>query len=195
MDDRLNAVYFAVGQTSLGYVGVAATSAGLLSVGFPAPTREGALAALRARYGERLVPTQALDNLMGRLRAYGEGEEVVFDDALDLRGASPFYRGVWEETRRIVYGQVRTYGELAAALGRPGAARAVGRALATNPWPLIVPCHRVVGRGGALVGFGGGLELKRRLLRLEALPCSDTRVLASRREALVQSGPKSRERK
>lgn len=195
MEDRPNAVYFAVGQTSLGYVGVAATSVGLLSVGFPAPTQEGALAALRARYGERLVPTQALDKLMGRLHAYGEGEEVVFDEALDLRGGSPFYRRVWEATRRIPYGQVRTYSELAATLGRPGAARAVGRALAANPWPLLVPCHRIVGRGGALVGFGGGLALKRCLLRLEGLACSDTRVLASRREALAHSMPKSRERK
>lgn len=84
-----------------------------------------------------------------------------------LRG-SEFERAVWDQLLRIPYGEMRTYGAIASALGDPGAARAVGTACNRNPVPVIVPCHRVVGAGGKLVGFGGGLDRKRRLLELEA---------------------------
>ncbi|MFN3763308.1 MAG: methylated-DNA--[protein]-cysteine S-methyltransferase, partial [Anaerolineae bacterium] len=91
-----------------------------------------------------------------------------FDLPLDLRG-TPFQRRVWEELRRVPYGQTVAYGELARRVGRPGAARAVGRAVGANPVPIIVPCHRVVGADGSLVGYGGGLEIKAALLRLEGV--------------------------
>jgi methylated-DNA-[protein]-cysteine S-methyltransferase len=86
---------------------------------------------------------------------------------LDLRG-SPFQRLVWAELLRIPYGEVRTYGEIAASLGRPGAARAVGGANHCNPVAILVPCHRVVQRGGQLGGYGGGVDVKRWLLAHEA---------------------------
>jgi O-6-methylguanine DNA methyltransferase len=81
---------------------------------------------------------------------------------------------VWQAVRDIPFGETRTYGAIAAGLGRPGAARAMGRANATNPLPIVVPCHRVVGANGSLTGYAGGVHIKQRLLEHEA------RVLASR---------------
>ncbi len=81
---------------------------------------------------------------------------------------TPFQLAVWEVLRRIPYGETVPYGEVAARLGRPGAARAVGRATARNPLPVVVPCHRVIGSDGALTGYAGGLGVKRTLLALEA---------------------------
>lgn len=86
---------------------------------------------------------------------------------LDLRGRSDFSRAVLEELLNIPMGEVRTYGQVAAAVGRPKAARAVGRAVGANPIPIFIPCHRVVGANGSLTGFGSGLDTKRALLALE----------------------------
>ena len=87
---------------------------------------------------------------------------------LDLAGLPPFHEKVLAAARRISYGRTATYGELAARAGSPRAARAVGQAMAHNPVPLIIPCHRVLAAGGRLGGYGGGLDLKRRLLGLES---------------------------
>ncbi|MFF7450361.1 MULTISPECIES: methylated-DNA--[protein]-cysteine S-methyltransferase [unclassified Streptomyces] len=101
-----------------------------------------------------------------QLTAYFEGELKEFTLELHL-GGTPFQREVWQQLRRIPYGETRSYGDLAAALGRPGASRAVGLANGKNPIGIIVPCHRVVGSDGSLTGYGGGLERKQRLLDLE----------------------------
>jgi methylated-DNA-[protein]-cysteine S-methyltransferase len=103
-----------------------------------------------------------------QLAAYFAGELTEFTVPVELRGGSEFERAVWGEIAKIPYGEMRTYGAIATALGDPGAARAVGTACNHNPIPVIVPCHRVVGAGGKLIGFGGGLPRKRRLLELEA---------------------------
>jgi methylated-DNA-[protein]-cysteine S-methyltransferase len=103
-----------------------------------------------------------------QLRGYVEGRLCDFDVPVSVSGGSGFERAVWEQIATIGYGEMRTYGEIARALGDPGAARAVGTACNRNPLPIIVPCHRVVGAGGKLVGFGGGLARKRFLLELEA---------------------------
>ncbi|GAB2714994.1 methylated-DNA--[protein]-cysteine S-methyltransferase [Streptomyces bullii] len=101
-----------------------------------------------------------------QLRAYFAGELREF--TLDLRLAgTPFQRRVWQELRRIPYGETRSYGHLADALGNPAASRAVGLANGRNPVGIIVPCHRVVGADGSLTGYGGGLDRKRRLLHFE----------------------------
>jgi methylated-DNA-[protein]-cysteine S-methyltransferase len=102
------------------------------------------------------------------LRAYFAGELTDFSVPFELRGGSEFEQAVWAEIARIPYGETITYGAIATALGDPGAARAVGTACNHNPVPVIVPCHRVVGAGNKMVGFGGGLDRKRRLLELEA---------------------------
>ncbi|HEY8474994.1 MAG TPA: methylated-DNA--[protein]-cysteine S-methyltransferase [Natronosporangium sp.] len=111
-----------------------------------------------------------LATAVDQLRAYFAGERTEFTLPLSVpdTAGSDFERAVWAEIARIPYGEMRTYGEVAAAVGDPGAARAVGAACNRNPVPLLVPCHRVVGAGGKLVGFGGGLPRKRWLLEHEA---------------------------
>jgi methylated-DNA-[protein]-cysteine S-methyltransferase len=101
-----------------------------------------------------------------QLRAYFGGELKEFTLELHLNG-TPFQRTVWDQLRAIPYGETRSYGELAAALGNPAASRAVGLANGKNPVGIIVPCHRVVGADGGLTGYGGGLARKRRLLDFE----------------------------
>ncbi|MEU7278371.1 methylated-DNA--[protein]-cysteine S-methyltransferase [Streptomyces sp. NPDC045431] len=102
-----------------------------------------------------------------QLDAYYARELTVFDLPLHLDG-TPFQRSVWEQLRKIPYGETRSYGELAVALGKPGASRAVGLANGKNPIGIIVPCHRVIGASGGLTGYGGGLERKQRLLAFES---------------------------
>ncbi|MEU3096700.1 methylated-DNA--[protein]-cysteine S-methyltransferase [Streptomyces sp. NPDC006967] len=101
-----------------------------------------------------------------QLTAYFAGELKEFSLQLRLHG-TPFQRRVWEQLTHVPYGETRTYGQLADALGNPKASRAVGLANGRNPVGIIVPCHRVIGAGGGLTGYGGGLERKQRLLDLE----------------------------
>ncbi len=102
------------------------------------------------------------------LREYFSGERTAFTVPLSPRG-TPFQLEVWQALRDIPYGRTRTYGEIAKAVGRPGAARAVGMANHDNPLLIFTPCHRVVGKNGSLTGFACGLEVKARLLELERL--------------------------
>jgi methylated-DNA-[protein]-cysteine S-methyltransferase len=101
-----------------------------------------------------------------QLRAYFAGELRDFDLVLDMQGTA-FQKRVWEELRNIPYGRTCSYSFVATAIGSPKAVRAVGAANGRNPIPIVVPCHRVIGTGGSLVGYGGGLPLKRLLLDLE----------------------------
>ncbi len=107
-----------------------------------------------------------LDEARRQLDEYFAGERREFDLPLRLEG-TPFQRQVWDALRSVGYGETVTYSQLARAIGRPGAARAVGAALASNPLPLVLPCHRVVGAHGDLRGFGGGIARKRYLLEAE----------------------------
>ena len=105
------------------------------------------------------------------LTEYLSGRRRTFDLPLSP-GGTPFQRQVWEALTAIPYGETRTYGEVAAAIGRPRAVRAVGQADHRNPRPILIPCHRVVGADGSLTGYAGGLALKRALLALEGAPVS-----------------------
>jgi methylated-DNA-[protein]-cysteine S-methyltransferase len=109
-------------------------------------------------------PHRAVDELA----AYFDGALTEFTVPVRMTGGTGFERAVWDEINKIPYGEMNTYGAIAAALGDPTLARAVGTACNHNPVPVIVPCHRVVGAGGKMVGFGGGIDRKRRLLELEA---------------------------
>jgi methylated-DNA-[protein]-cysteine S-methyltransferase len=136
-------------------------------------TRDGrALTGLYMEPHPRL-PTSARSDPAGfadaeaQLRAYFAGERTEFDLPLAPSG-TPFQLRVWEALRTIPYGETATYAELAAAVGKPTAFRAVGAANGRNPISVIVPCHRVIGADGTLTGYGGGLERKRVLLELEA---------------------------
>lgn len=115
-------------------------------------------------FGERV--DDALPAATAQLAEYFAGERTAFDLPLAPRGTA-FQQAVWAALRDIPYGETRSYGELAAALGRPGASRAVGLANGHNPISIVVPCHRVVGAGGKLTGYAGGMERKSWLLALE----------------------------
>jgi methylated-DNA-[protein]-cysteine S-methyltransferase len=162
-------------QTALGWVGIAWTARGLVAVALPQPTESAALSQLPGGHGLALEPPLGLDvaALASKLCRYFEGETVVFDEPLDASLGTDFQRKVWAITRAIPRGQTRTYGEIAREAGSPGAARAVGQAMARNPWPIVVPCHRVVGSDGSLTGFGGGVAMKRQMLALEGASGSD----------------------
>lgn len=109
-----------------------------------------------------------LSEAVRQLREYFAGEREVF--TLPLRPAgTPFQMSVWRALEEIPYGHTRTYRDIANAIGRPTATRAVGAANGQNPLPIFVPCHRVIGSDGSLTGFGGGLDVKLALLRLEGV--------------------------
>ncbi|MEQ8842153.1 MAG: methylated-DNA--[protein]-cysteine S-methyltransferase [Acidimicrobiales bacterium] len=107
-----------------------------------------------------------LESAAAQLREYFSGERREFDLTLDLQGTE-FQVDAWRALATVPYGETRSYGEQADAIGRPGAFRAVGAANGRNPIPVILPCHRIVGADGSLTGFAGGLDTKRRLLNLE----------------------------
>lgn len=114
---------------------------------------------------------EGFEDFITAVHRYIAGEVVQFNFHLDIRTGTPFMRKVWKITKSIPYGGKRTYGWIAKKVNSPKAARAVGNALAKNPLPLIIPCHRVIGKDGSLKGFSayGGVELKRKLLEHEAV--------------------------
>ncbi len=112
--------------------------------------------------------TELLTQAEQELAAYFAGERKVFTIPYRAKG-TPFQMRVWEALTKIPYGEVRSYQEIARAAGNPKACRAVGMANHANPLPILVPCHRVIGKNGKLTGYGGGLEIKKRLLELEGL--------------------------
>ncbi len=113
------------------------------------------------------------NHLVDSLQRYFAGELHAIDDLPTHTGGSAFQQRVWQELRTIPCGQIMSYGELAARIGRPTAARAIGMANGANPISIVVPCHRVIGANGALTGYGGGIERKRWLLKHEGYPLSE----------------------
>ncbi|MDP9751916.1 methylated-DNA--[protein]-cysteine S-methyltransferase [Thermoanaerobacter pentosaceus] len=109
-----------------------------------------------------------IEECMHQLGLYFSKELKKFNLQIDLQGTD-FQKTVWCEISKIPYGEVKTYGEIAKLIGKPKAARAVGQALNKNPIPIIIPCHRIIGSKGDLVGFGGGIEIKQFLLRHEGV--------------------------
>lgn len=145
---------WAVRSSPVGILTVVYGAEGLVAVRFGERVAEGdGVPAPRAPWADDVVRTIASPATPWRWPLAPQGTD--------------FQRAVWEALRALPPGTTTTYGALAAALGRPRAVRAVGAAVGRNPWPVVVPCHRVVGRGGALTGYVGGLEVKRRLLARE----------------------------
>lgn len=120
----------------------------------------------RCPTGAQEKETPLIKKTERQLREYFEGARTGFDVPVALQGTE-FQTAVWKALMDIPYGQTRTYGQIAAAIGRPKASRAVGMANNRNPVSIIVPCHRVIGASGKLVGYGGGLGVKEQLLALE----------------------------
>jgi O-6-methylguanine DNA methyltransferase len=166
-----NEIASATVATPIGRLSVVASPRGLLRIAFP--ERASGSAALRnsvRAYERTSGPGQQarrqLAAALRQLREYFAGRRDAFDLPLDLAGTAHQQR-VWQALQRIPFGRTLSYGQLAAQLGAPRGARAVGRACATNPVPVVVPCHRVVGGDGELHGYDGGLWRKQRLLELE----------------------------
>ena len=159
---------YTVVSTEAGWIFICGTARGLRCLTLPLASRRAALAASHDLINDAVEDSSAFGDLPSRLQRYFNGEKVAFLDGIDLSGATAFQKAVWDATRSISYGEVRSYGWLAQQIEKPRAYRAVGQSLARNPLPLIVPCHRVIAGDGSLGGFSGGLELKQYLLDLEA---------------------------
>ena len=162
-------VRYDVVGSPIGDLLVAATDRGLCRIWFGPEGQEEELARL---FGVRVLRSpKPLDRTRRELDDYFEGRLHEFDLPVDLTAVTDFHRTVLTELARVPYGTTATYGGLAAKLGRPSAARAIGGAMNRNPIPIVLPCHRVVGAHGELTGYAGGLERKVALLELEgALP-------------------------
>ena len=153
-------------DSPIGALLVAVTERGLCRVGFdPEPDRD--LDPLAQLFGAKVLRApKAVDETRRELNEYFDGTRTAFEVPIDVR-FDAFRLRVMDELARVPYGEVTTYGALAARAGRPKAARAVGTFMNRNPIPIVLPCHRVVGANGSLTGYGGGLERKERLLQLE----------------------------
>ncbi len=159
---------YVVFRAPVGWLGVLGSRKGLLATTLPQSSSERALNQLGDDIDQAAPSSAEFKDLMTRLEGYLNGHRVAFDDVLDPRGATAFQRRVWQAARLIPYGETRSYAWVAQKIGRPSAVRAVGQALANNPWPIIVPCHRVVNNDGRLGGYSGGVAMKQYLLNLEA---------------------------
>ena len=165
MTQELNYIIF---NTDLGWVGILGSANGLLSTTLPQRSTQEAHRLLGDGVNQASWSPSPFKDLTERFRIYFSGHKVTFPDELDLSPATPFQRAVWEVTRLIPYGETRSYTWVAEQIGKPKALRAVGQALGKNPLSIIIPCHRVVASDGKLGGFGGGVEMKQRLISLEA---------------------------
>jgi methylated-DNA-[protein]-cysteine S-methyltransferase len=172
--DGLVDVAYELSDTPLGTLLLAKTERGICRIEYD-PEPERGVEALARAFGRRVLRTPAaLDDARRQLDEYFEGSRREFDIQLDLGLARDFSRRVLLELARVPYGQVTTYGALATSAGTPRAARAVGTVMNRNPIPIVLPCHRVVGASGSLVGYGGGLARKQALLRLESVDKGET---------------------
>jgi len=165
MTEKLKYIIF---EADIGWVGILASAKGLLGTTLPQGSVQEASRLLGESVNGATWSPELFTDLVGRLTVYYSGYQVAFPDEPDLSAATLFQREVWEVTRLIPFAETRNYLWVANQMRKPGAARAVGQALARNPLPIVVPCHRVVASDGSLGGFSGGLEMKRYLLRLEA---------------------------
>jgi methylated-DNA-[protein]-cysteine S-methyltransferase len=147
-------------ESPIGKLLLVASPRGLSQIWFEGKTDKAALG-IECREDE-----PALREVIRQLRAYFAAELETFDVGLAPEG-TPFQQRVWSELLKIPYGETISYGELARRIGSPNASRAVGLANGSNPIPIIIPCHRVIGSDGKLTGYGGGLPIKEKLLALE----------------------------
>ena len=165
MTQKLNYIIF---NTDTGWMGILGSTVGLRRITLPRRSAQETRQLLDESIKQAKRSPHLFQDLMERLRAYFSGHKVTFPDKLDLYEATAFQREVWETTRLIPYGETRSYTWVAEQLGKPEASRAVGQALSRNPFPIIVPCHRVLASNGSLCGFAGGIEMKKYLLSVEA---------------------------
>jgi methylated-DNA-[protein]-cysteine S-methyltransferase len=165
-------VHYALVDTPVGTLVAAATPRGLVTLSYSDTFggSDGVLDWVAAKLSPRMLEAPArLDDVRRELDEYFEGRRRDFDLPIDWALASAWGRKILKATAAIPFGEVSTYGAVAAKAGNPKASRAAGRALNTNPIPIVVPCHRVVGASGKLVGYAGGLDRKVTLLEIEGI--------------------------
>jgi methylated-DNA-[protein]-cysteine S-methyltransferase len=176
VDRRFREAALSLGLVDVGYdviespVGpllVAVSNEGLAAISYQSRAEEELEQLARIAGPAVLRSPRSIDEARRELEEYFGGRRRVFDLTLDLRGLAPFTLSVLDELARVPYGETTTYGTLASRVGRPRAARAVGTVMNRNRIPIVLPCHRVVGAGGNLVGYAGGLDRKTALLELE----------------------------
>jgi methylated-DNA-[protein]-cysteine S-methyltransferase len=180
---------YALFDTAVGTCGVAWGPGGLTSVALPEPSRDALVGRLGASGLTEAAPPPAVAAAIDRMRRHLAGEPQDLGDVpLDCAGVPPFHRRVYDAVRGIEPGQTRSYGEIASLLGSPGAARAVGQAMAKNRFPIVVPCHRVLAGGGKPGGFSaaGGLDTKARLLSIEGCAGYPARTTPSARRPSIK---------
>ena len=170
---------FARFATPIGTCALAWSDAGIVAVRLPGPNDTSAMAALHRRFpdGAPAEPPAQIARIIDRIAAFLAGAKDDFADLpLDFEQVSPFEAAVYREARAIPAGATATYGAIAARLGDANQARAVGQALGRNPWPIVIPCHRVTGADGKTGGFSapGGRTTKLRLLELEGALAAET---------------------
>jgi len=154
-------------DTSIGQTLIVGSERGLCGISIE-KSRQSARTSVSLQFPQSIESADGFGDLPQRLKRYACRERITFNDMLDFGNATSFQQAVWKATCTIPYGETRTYGWIAQRIGKPKAARAVGQALKANPCPIVVPCHRVIGKNGNLTGFSCGIKLKRRLLDLEA---------------------------
>jgi len=173
---------FTLFDTPIGTCAIAWNEHGVATVQLPEATAGAGRARMKRRFPDALEQApppdvqRAVDAIVALLR--GEFTDLTFI-VLDTAGIEPFNRRVYDLARRIPPGRTMTYGEIAMRLGAPGSARAVGQALGRNPFPIVVPCHRVLAAGGGMGGFSapGGVDTKRRMLAIEGVSVGETMSL------------------
>ncbi|MCW4465958.1 methylated-DNA--[protein]-cysteine S-methyltransferase [Glutamicibacter sp. MNS18] len=166
--EQLTDVVYRVVDSPLGKLLLASTGQGIVRVAFEGEEHDKVLERLSDKVGSRILRSEAkLDAAARQIHEYFNGTRRTFELPLDLRLSTDFRRRVQLELDRIGYGQTLSYAQMADRIGNPKAVRAVGSACATNPLPILLPCHRVLRTDGSLGGYLGGLEAKRQLLLLE----------------------------
>ncbi|HLG19093.1 MAG TPA: methylated-DNA--[protein]-cysteine S-methyltransferase [Bdellovibrionota bacterium] len=165
----MQTIYWEIIHTPWGKSFVAATDKAIVRLTLPGKSERKEFGPLKKDRSVELVRKQTplIEQAGRQIIEYFTGKRQAFDLPLDLRGTD-FQKKVWRTLLRIPYGKQWSYHDVAKAIGKPKATRAVGLANNANPIPIVVPCHRVIGKDGSLVGYGGGLPLKTRLLALES---------------------------
>ena len=159
---------YAVLETPIGWMGVVASDEGVRRLTIPLPTPDEAMQGIAFEASTAELDNDYFAEFEDKLQRLFDGYEVSLEEEdLDLPDAPEFTKAVWKATREIPWGETRSYGDLAAEVGRPRGARAVGQVMASNPVAVLIPCHRVIASDRGLGGYGGHIEMKKRLLKLE----------------------------
>jgi methylated-DNA-[protein]-cysteine S-methyltransferase len=166
--DQTNLIYYVVLNTKSGWIGISGSQNGIKQTTLPQPSKEQAEFMLGRSINDACYSASYFRDIVERYKAYFDGQKVDFTIKLDFSEATVFERKAWETTSTIPYGETRSYAWVARQIEKPLASRGVGQAMRRNPFPIIVPCHRVIASDGKLRGFGGGLVMKQYLLDLEA---------------------------